>query len=193
MDKNLFIYFERYISHSSINNICICYKKLNFEVRGAPPPHSRSCRGNCVKDRFCDSLSALKNPPSTPSHGNYDLDYKLILWLSSSQPIPLISIQTTEKILHSLKKHVHDIQNISPLHYINAGHAGIKVFHTLLTSLILFINLSTLESLNQVLSILLHKGHGKDLCSNRSYRTISNCTVLAKALDAYIGSLNIPG
>ena len=45
---------------------------------------------------------------------------------------------------------------------------------------------------NQVLSILLHKGHGKDPCSDRSYRTISNCTVLAKALDAYIGSLNVP-
>ena len=78
------------------------------------------------------------------------------------------------------------------MHYINAGHAGIKVFHTLLTSLIIFINLSTLETLNQVLSILLHKGHGKDPCSDRSYRTISNCTVLAKALDAYIGTLNIP-
>ena len=114
------------------------------------------------------------------------------MWLSSSQPIPLISIQTTEKILHSLKKHVHDFHNLSPLHFINAGHAGIKAFHTLLTSLILFINLSTLESLNQVLSILLHKGHGKDPCSDRSYRTISNCTVLAKALDAYIGTLNIP-
>ena len=97
-----------------------------------------------------------------------------------------------EKILHSLKKHVHDIHNLCPLHYINAGHAGIKAFHTLLTSLIMFINLSTLDTLNQVLSILLHKGNGKDPCSNRSYRIISNCTVLAKALDAYIGSLNIP-
>ena len=114
------------------------------------------------------------------------------MWLSSSQPIPLIPIHTTEKILLSLKKHVHDYNNISPLHFINAGHAGFKVFHTLLTSLIIFINLTTLDNLNKVLSILLHKGHGKDPCSDRSYRTISNCTVLAKALDAYIGTLNIP-
>ena len=56
----------------------------------------------------------------------------------------------------------------------------------------MFINLSTLETLNQVLSILLHKGHGKDPCSDRSYRTISNCTVLVKALDAYIGSIYAP-
>ena len=144
-------------------------------------------KGNCVKDGFYDSLSALKSPPITPSHGNYDLDYKIILWISSCEPIPPISIQTTEKILHSLKKQVHDINNLSPLHFINAGHAGIKAFHTLLTSLIEFINLSSFESLNQVLSILLHKGHGKDPCSDRSYRTIGNCTVLAKALDAYIG------
>ena len=52
---------------------------------------------------------------------------------------------------------------------------------------LMFINLFTLDTLNQVLSILLHKGHGKDPCSDRSYRT-----VLAQALDAYIGSLNIP-
>ena len=149
-------------------------------------------KGECVKDGFFNSLNALKNPPTTPSYGDYDLDYKLILWLSSSQPIPPIPIHTTQKILFSLKKHVHDYDNISPLHYINAGPAGIKVFHTLLTSLILFINLSTIDNLNKVLSILLHKGHGKDPCSDRSYRTISNCTVVAKALDAYIGSLNIP-
>ena len=58
---------------------------------------------------------------------------------------------------------------------------------------LLFLSIfSTLDNLNKVMSILLHKGHGKDPCSDRSYRTISNCTVLAKALDAYIGTLNIP-
>ena len=145
-----------------------------------------------MKDSFYDSLSALKCPPTTPSHGNYDLDYKIILWITSNEPIPMISIQHTEKILRSLKKHVHDINNLSPLHFINAGPAGIKAFHTLLTALIRFINLSSLDSLNQVLSILLHKGHSKNPCSDRSYRTISNCAVLAKALDAYIGSLYIP-
>ena len=56
----------------------------------------------------------------------------------------------------------------------------------------MYINLSTLDNLNKVMSILLHKGHGKDPCSDRSYRTISNCTVLAKALDAYLGTINIP-
>ena len=130
-----------------------------------------------MKDGFYDSLSALKCPPTTPSHGNYDLDYKIILWITSNEPIPLIYIQDTEKILWSLKKHVHDINNLSPLDFINASPAGIKAFHTLLTALIKFINLSSLDSLNQVLSSLLHKGHGEDPCSDRSYRTISNCTI----------------
>ena len=38
-------------------------------------------KGKCVKDGFYDSLCALKNPPTPFSYGNYDLDYKLILWL----------------------------------------------------------------------------------------------------------------
>ena len=52
-------------------------------------------KGVRVKDGFFNSLSALKNPPHTPSYGDYDLDYKIILWLASSQPIPLIPIHTT--------------------------------------------------------------------------------------------------
>ena len=69
-------------------------------------------KGVRVKDGFFDSLSALKNPPHTPSFGDYDLDYKIILWLASSQPVPLIPIQTTDKILLSLKKHVHNFYNV---------------------------------------------------------------------------------
>ena len=36
---------------------------------------------------------------------------------------------------------------------------------------------------------ILHKGHGKDKFSDRSYRTISTCPLLAKCLDIYIGEL----
>ena len=50
----------------------------------------------------------------------------------------------------------------------------------------------SLSTLNQVLSIPFHKGYGKDPSSDRSHRTISNYTVLAMALNAYIGSLNTP-
>ena len=35
--------------------------------------------------------------------------------------------------------------------------------------------------------MILYKGHGKDKESDRSYRTISTCPLLAKCLDMYIG------
>ena len=40
---------------------------------------------------------------------------------------------------------------------------------------------------------LLYKGHNKDKTSDRSWRTISNCPVLAKALDTHIGDLYCAG
>ena len=38
----------------------------------------------------------------------------------------------------------------------------------------------------------MHKGYGKDRESDRSYRTISTCPLLAKCLDIYIGQLYYP-
>ena len=37
--------------------------------------------------------------------------------------------------------------------------------------------------------MILHKGHGKDKESDRSYRTISICPLITKTLDKYIGGL----
>ena len=50
-------------------------------------------------------------------------------------------------------------------------------------------NLSSLDELNSVWAMILHKGHGKDREKDRSYRTISTCPLLAKSLDKYVGSL----
>ena len=72
---------------------------------------------------------------------------------------------------------------------INAGMEGARHFAFLLNILIQNINLSSLEELNSVWAMILHKGHGKDGESDRSYRTISTCPFLAKALDKYVGSL----
>ena len=74
-------------------------------------------------------------------------------------------------------------------HYTNAGMEGATHFSQLLNILIENVNLSTLEDLNKVWAVILHKGHGKDRESDRSYRTISTCTLLAKALDKYVGGL----
>ena len=66
-------------------------------------------------------------------------------------------------------------------------------FHFLLNIIIAEINLSSLEELNTIWACILHKGHGKDKESDRSYRTISTCPLLAKALDSYVGSLYSDG
>ena len=43
--------------------------------------------------------------------------------------------------------------------------------------------------MNRVLGIILYKGHDKDKTSSRSYRTISTCPVVAKAIDLYLRDL----
>ena len=43
--------------------------------------------------------------------------------------------------------------------------------------------------LNTIWACIHYKGHGKDKESDRSYRTISTCPTLAKALDLYVGQL----
>ena len=124
---------------------------------------------------------------------NLDLEYNIILWLASNgDPLPPLTLEKAHKNLVSLKKTVHDCFSISPLHYIHAGPQGIRLFHAQLSNIITHISTSSSQAINQVISILLHKGHGKDPTSDTSNRTISNCTVLAKGLDSYIGSLHSP-
>ena len=90
-----------------------------------------------------------------------------------------------------MKPSVSDIYFITPLHYKNAGHEGFIHFNFLMNRIILDINSATIEELNTVYALFLHKGHGKSKTSHRSYRTISTCPVLAKALDMYVHDLFI--
>ena len=90
-----------------------------------------------------------------------------------------------------MKPNVNDFFSVTPNHYSYAGPAGWKHFHLLLTALISNINTTSVKEINTVLAIILFKGHNKDKSSDRSYRTISTCPVVAKALDLYIRNLNI--
>ena len=56
-----------------------------------------------------------------------------------------------------------------------------------MSTLITNINNADLSELNDIWAMILYKGHGKDKESDRSYRTISTCPLLAKCLDLYIG------
>ena len=148
--------------------------------------------GDKVPDGFYDSMTALKscdtsklleNPAIEQQFSNYDHIRKLC---QDKDPIPPISFAKAQNILSRIKKNVKDIYSITALHYINAGKEGITHFQVLLNAIIKDVNNATLEELNIALGLILHKGHKKEKTSDRSYRTISTCPFLSKALDLYI-------
>ena len=96
-------------------------------------------------------------------------------------------------ILLSLRAEVNDLYSVTANHFINAGKAGFEHFFFLLNALIKNIQLASLEEINTVWACILYKGHGKNKNSDRSYRTISTCPLIAKALDTYVGQLHGAG
>ena len=151
--------------------------------------------GPHVPDGFYDSLSSLKSPPmddilSSPSFKTFDVDYQHILKIcTAGLQIPPISGRDSLLLLYSLKADVNDLYSITANHYINAGLEGAHHFCFLLNTVIHNINFSSVDLLNSVWANILFKGHGKDRESDRSYRTISTCPLLSKALDKYVGQL----
>ena len=155
--------------------------------------------GSAVPDGFYASLSSLKSPDlssihSTPQYQSTLSDYQHILKICrSGSPIPDITPRASTEILITLKAEVNDFYSITANHFVNAGRSGFAHFHFLLEALIKNVNLAGLDELNTIWACILHKGHGKDKQSDRSYRTISTCPLLAKALDTYVGSLHKDG
>ena len=158
----------------------------------------KSCKlyqGDMVADGFYDSMTALKSCDmdtlgEDPELAHHFSNYQHILKIcQAKQNIPQISVNNAAKLLTRMKTHVTDIDGITPLHYINAGDEGILHYTALLNALIGEVNNITLEELNTALGIILYKGHRKDKNSDRSYRTISTCPVIAKSLDLYARDL----
>ena len=148
-----------------------------------------------VPDGFFHSLSSLKAPDMSEIHSSssyqaFNADYEQIMAIcSSGLKIPKISGKDATLLLQSLRPEVNDLHSITPNHYINAGVEGVVLFAFLLNTIIANINLSSLDRLNEVWAMILFKGHNKDRESDRSYRTISTCPLLSKALDKYVGGL----
>jgi hypothetical protein len=149
--------------------------------------------GDNVCDGFFDSLSSLKEPDmatisTTPSFADTLRDYNHILELTASgDAIPAIEIHQSVELLYSVKQDVNDLFSITASHFIHAGAAGLRHFHLLMTLLISNLNNASLHEVNDIWAMVLYKGHQKDKESDRSYRTISTCPLLAKCLDLYIG------
>ena len=105
-------------------------------------------------------------------------------------PIPAISIDEAEMLLKRLRQDVLDLFSISARHYTAGGQAGLLHFAALLNLLIANVNLTSAEELNSAWAVMLHKGHGKPRSSCRSWRCISTCPLVAKALDLYVADLH---
>ena len=150
-----------------------------------------------VADGLYDSIASLKKEDlgtlqTSPNYYSWSQDYHYIQQLcKNKQDIPLLALEHSTKILKKMKPHVSDFWSITPLHYLNAGQEGLIHFNFLLNFIINDINSASVKELNTVCALLLHKGHGKPKTNSRSYRTISSCPVLAKALDMYIHQLFI--
>ena len=106
-------------------------------------------------------------------------------------PIQHISEKEAFELLHAMKPSVTDFFGITINHYKYAGPVGWRHFRVLLNCLIDDVNNTVIKEVNTVHAIIIFKGHGKLKTSDRSYRTISTCPVVAKAMDMYIRNMNI--
>ena len=120
------------------------------------------------------------------------MTYQSILEIcQTGDTIPPISEKVSFDLLQRLKPSVNDFFSVTPNHYNFAGPAGWKHFHLLLNTLASCVNNTSISEINTAYACILFKGHNKDRTSDRSYRTISTCPVVAKALDLFIRDIFI--
>ena len=151
--------------------------------------------GEHVKTGFFKSISSLKKRNTSlfiENDANVLDDYRNILDICmNKRDIPFISFENAFKILCKMKKNVADFSSITTNHFLNLGEKGIEHFFFLMNCIIHDVNNASIEELNNVYALLLHKGHGKSRTISSAYRTISTCPLLSKALDFYIRDINI--
>ena len=149
--------------------------------------------GENVCDGFFASLSALKEPDmdpiiTSPPFTETMRNYRHIIELAKlGEPIPQIEPHESVELLLSVKQEVNDLFSMTASHFVNAGAAGMRHFHLLLSTLIANLNNASLSEMNDIWAMVLYKGHNKDKESDRSYRTISTCP--PSLLNAWISTL----
>ena len=146
-----------------------------------------------VADGFFDSISQLKTLPeiTSSSFERFAEDHRHIVEIcKSSDKIPMMTEAKAEKLLRKIRPGVSDFFSVTAAHYLNGGATTIKHFQFLVNVIILEIELSSIDEMNKAHAIVLHKGHGKDKSLSSSYRTISSCPFIAKAVDIYLGELS---
>ena len=146
-----------------------------------------------VADGFFDSISQLKTLPeiTSPSFQRFSEDHRHIVDIcKSGEKIPMMTDAQADKLLRKIRPGVSDFFSVTAAHYLNGGQTTIKHFRFLVNVIILEIELASINEMNTAHAIVLHKGHGKDKTLSSSYRTISSCPFIAKAVDIYLGDLS---
>jgi hypothetical protein len=146
-----------------------------------------------VADGFYESISKLKtiSEITATSFERFSEDHRHIVEIcKSGAKIPDITVAQAEALLRKIRPGVSDIFSISAAHYLNGGETSIKHFQFLFNTVLRNIELSSIDELNTVHAVILHKGHKKDKSLASSYRTISSCPFIAKAVDIYLGELS---
>ena len=196
---------ERFTRDRSLNTLCSrdpgsafnalrIARKATKKAVGKLVVGNKTYLGVHVADGMFESIKNLKTESDSTSsdtcHLDFSEEYKLIIDIcKSGKRIPPISKEKSNGILKSIRKNVNDIYSITAQHYLNAGKGGLDHFCFLLNSIIANINLAGLPELNTIYACILYKCHGKDRTSDRSYRTISTCPLVAKGLDLYVREL----
>ena len=156
---------------------------------------SHKYSGESVPDGFFDSMSRLEHPNMSKIHNSphfhstlFDFD-NITKICNSGRRIPPICPAVSAEILKSIRGEVNDFYSITANHFINAGAPGLQLHHFILSTIIMNVNLSVVDELNTAWACIIYKGHKKDKESDRSYRNISVCPLMAKSADLYIGRL----
>ena len=191
------------VRDSNLANRAATYRRIKSSKRATAGKlyklkvGKKTYTGAAVKDGFYDSISQLKvrdceSLQQSEHFQSFFMDFSNIVELcKAGSPIPRISEEDSFKLLQRMKPDVCDFYGVTPNHYNFAGPAGWKHFYLLLNALIADVDNITITEVNTVYACILFKGHGKDKSNSRSYRTISSCPVVAKALDLYIRDMNI--
>ena len=157
---------------------------------------NKTYQGSRVPDGFYDAMTSLKSCDTAALLSDPDIADQLNTYhhirklCTATEPLPPLSFEDATGLLLRLKKNVKDFFSITALHYINAGEQGITHFQSLLNAVIAEVENASLAELNTAHGIIHFKGHKKDKNSERSYRCISTCPFLSKALDLYVRDLH---
>ena len=182
--------------HDILSNPSNVFRKIRSSARSSSPAvktmkvGDKVYSGEVVADGLFDSMMNLKAPNmednmKLPHYEEAVSTYNHITKLvSTGKKMPAISFSKGEEFLCNLKPSFMDFFTATSLHFLHLGKEGVLHFVFLLNAIINHINSSSVAELNTIWANILFKGGDKDREHDRSYRTISCCPLIAKALDS---------